>query len=126
MKKYKSAAQRGYDELFDEVCIQFKGKHTPKNEEERLAHCELINDVIKITKRLITGKSNNLKLLIFKSETTKAVYSWNGQKVVTIIGAKNRPIGKIMHGFENKQLEYVFEGKLVQFWVGNAKYNVIK
>lgn len=52
MKEYKSAIQRGYDELFDEVCIQLEGKHTPKNEEERKAYCELINDVIKIVKRM--------------------------------------------------------------------------
>ena len=52
MKEYKSARQRGYDELFDEVCMQLAGKHNPKNEEERLIHCELINDVIKITKEL--------------------------------------------------------------------------
>jgi hypothetical protein len=57
MKIYKSARQRGYDELFDEVCIQLEGKYNPKNEEERIAHCELINDVIKIEKRMTIIKS---------------------------------------------------------------------
>lgn len=54
MKKYKSP-QVKYDELFDEVCFGFSGKHRPKNESERLAQCELINDAIKITRELING-----------------------------------------------------------------------
>ena len=61
-------------------------------------------------------------ILIFKSETTKAVYSFNGNETVTIIGAKGRPVGKIMKGFENNQLEYVFKNKLLQFWVGESHY----
>lgn len=56
MKQYKSARQRGYDELFDEVCIQLQGKYIPKNDEEREVQCELINDVIKIVKRMTLGK----------------------------------------------------------------------
>lgn len=38
-----------YDELFDEVCLQLKGNYFPKNEEETAI---LINDVIKIVKKL--------------------------------------------------------------------------
>jgi len=126
MKSHKSARQLGYDELFDEVCFRFEGKHAPKNEEERLAHCELINDTIKITKQLICPKKNSLTLLIFESETTKTVYSYNGKEVVVVKSSKDRPIGKIMNGFDAKQLEYVYNNNLVQFWIGEAKYNVMK
>ncbi len=67
MKKHKSAAQRGYDEFFDEVCLQLQGKFIPKTEEERIVHCELINAVIVITKRLAmspqTDAGKALKIL---------------------------------------------------------------
>lgn len=55
-KKYRSAAQRGFDELFDEVCLQLAGKYNPRNEAERERQCNLINDVIVITKGICKAR----------------------------------------------------------------------
>lgn len=72
-------------------------------------------------------------ILIFKSETTQAVYSWNGKEVVTIVGATNRPVGKIMNGFSNQFLKNVFEKEYTPhtknyryFMVGEAEYEIIE
>lgn len=72
-------------------------------------------------------------ILIFKSETTNAVYSWNGKEVVTIVGAINRPVGKIMNGFDNQFLLNVFQRKYNPprndyryFQVGEAEYEIIE
>ena len=54
--KYKSARQLGYDDLFDEVCLQLKGNYRPENDKQRHLQCELINDVILIVKKLNTKK----------------------------------------------------------------------
>lgn len=67
-----------------------------------------------------------MKLLIFKSETTKAVYSWNGKEVVTIVGAERRPVGRIMKGIPNDILEKAHKSKAKKFKVGEADYSILK
>lgn len=66
-----------------------------------------------------------MKLLIFKSETTKAIYSWNGKQVVTIVSAKDRPVGKIMKGIPACYLEEAYDKNLNAFSVGRAIYTVL-
>ena len=72
-------------------------------------------------------------ILIFRSETTKAIYSWNGKEVVTIVGSVDRPVGKIMRGLDNKHLEQVFKKIYTPprhnydyFKVGDADYQVLQ
>lgn len=72
------------------------------------------------------NKSKKMKLLIFKSETTKAVYSWNGKEAVTIVGAERRPVGKIMKGIPNDILETAYKSKSKKFKVGGADYSILK
>ncbi len=67
-----------------------------------------------------------MKLLIFKSETTKAIYSWNGEQVVTIIGSTGRPVGKIMKGIPNGVLDTAYKNKGKSFKVGDAIYSILK
>lgn len=69
-------------------------------------------------------------ILIFKSDNTGAVYSWNGKEVVTIVGAKNRPVGQIMNGFSNQFLKNVFDKNYMTkdyryFNIGDAGYEII-
>lgn len=69
-------------------------------------------------------------ILIFKSDNTGAVYSWNGIDVVTIVGAKNRPVGQIMNGFSNQFLKNVFDKNYMTkdyryFNIGDARYEII-
>lgn len=67
-----------------------------------------------------------MKILIFKSQSTKAVYSWNGKEVVTIVGAERRPVGKIMNGIPNAILETAYKAKAKTFNVGDATYSILK
>lgn len=64
------------------------------------------------------------KLMIFESRVTGAVYSWNGNEVVTIIGTESRPVGKIMEGIKNEELQAAFEKKNISFTVWGAVYRV--
>jgi hypothetical protein len=66
-----------------------------------------------------------MKLLIFKSETTKAIYSWNGKEVVTIVAAERRPVGKIIKGISNDTLAIVHKEKSKKFKIGDATYSVL-
>lgn len=65
------------------------------------------------------------KLMIFQSETTKAVYCWNGIQVVTVTDSEERPIGKIMEGIEDNLLHGAYESGLKAFWVGSARYLIL-
>ncbi len=71
-------------------------------------------------------------ILIFRSNVTNAVYSWNGKQTVTIVGATNRPVGKIMQGFDNKYLKAIFEKNYAAkhsynyFQVGEADYQILQ
>jgi hypothetical protein len=67
-----------------------------------------------------------MKLLIFKSKTTKAVYSWNGKEVVTIVGTERRPVGKIMKGIPNDILDVAYKAKSKTFKVGDASYSILQ
>lgn len=70
-----------------------------------------------------------MRILIFESEVTKAVYCWNGKEVITIIGAKNRPVGKVMNFFTTNEdkipLMYTYIKNKKSFKIGSAKYNVL-
>lgn len=66
-----------------------------------------------------------MKLLIFESEVTKAVYSWNGEKVITIVGAKDRAFGKVMKGISDTVLQGAYYLEANQFKIGGAYYNIL-
>lgn len=66
-----------------------------------------------------------MKLLIFESEVTKAVYSWNGEKVITIVGAKDRAFGKVMKGISNTILEAAYYLEADGFKISEAHYVIL-
>lgn len=66
-----------------------------------------------------------MKFLIFKSKTTKAVYSYNGFNTVTILGSPSRPLGKIVNGFDNVFLDKMYRGSCDFFHVGDAEYQIL-
>ena len=65
-----------------------------------------------------------------------AVYCWNGMDVVTVVGAKNRPLGKIVDGFKHFNFHLIYDRcielklknntpKGLNFFVGDARYELI-
>ncbi len=66
-----------------------------------------------------------MKFLIFKSKVTQAVYSFNGVNVVTISNSDSRPVGRIMHGLDNKFLDKIYQCKGFYFHIGDAEYEVL-
>lgn len=67
-----------------------------------------------------------MKLLIFQSETTQAVYCFNGTDIVTIVEAEGRPIGAVMKGIDKEFLNETFEQFDRIFYVREAKYKIIE
>lgn len=65
-------------------------------------------------------------LLLFRSDTTKAVYFWNGENVITVKEAKNRPLGKVMRGFPNEILKGAYLLSSDGFYVGESHYTILK
>jgi hypothetical protein len=66
-----------------------------------------------------------MKLLIFKSKATKAVYSWNGKEVVTIIGSTRRPVATIQKGIPSEIISEAYISTAKEFYVGDAVYSVL-
>ncbi len=69
--------------------------------------------------------NRKVKLLIFRSEVTKAVYAWNGDQVITIVGVRLRPVGHIMHGIPGRALRMAYRRGAKTFKVGDATYTVL-
>lgn len=77
---------------------------------------------LKTARKMIFGKPEKL---IFKSETTKAIYSWDGETVSVVVESENRPLGKIMKGFLNDDLDKAYKSKLKSFKIGDATYSIV-
>lgn len=76
-----------------------------------------------------------IKILIFKSTVTGAVYCWNGTDTVIIKEPHNegtkliRPLGKVMRNMDEEMIEEIkiaHKNNKRFFYVGAAKYKVIK
>ena len=73
---------------------------------------------LKAARKMIFGKQAKL---VFKSETTKAIYSWDGETVSVVVESENRPLG----GFLNYDLDKAYKSKLKSFEIGDATYSII-
>lgn len=68
-----------------------------------------------------------LPSFVFRSEATRAVYYWDGSPFVIVVKpAKNRPLGMKSDVFNTGELKKVFKSKAKEFYVGEAKYTVLK
>lgn len=56
-----------------------------------------------------------MKILIFKSNVSNAIYLWNGSKTVCIREGEHRPLGNIMRGFHKTMMESIFKAKYTFF-----------
>ncbi len=79
-------------------------------------------------------KRKRLKILIFKSEVTGALYCWNGEDSVIIKEPDNastalvRPLGKVMNQMDEdmvSEIQNTYKNNKKFFYCGEAKYKVI-
>jgi len=77
---------------------------------------------LKTARKMIFGHPVKL---IFKSETSKAIYSWDGEYVSVVVASEKRPLGKIMKGFSKDDLDKAYKSKLNIFKIGDATYSII-
>lgn len=66
--------------------------------------------------------------LLFVSDTTKAIYFWNGKEVIRVFSgnSKSRPVGAIVKGLPLKKIQFAHIFCADGFYVDEAHYSVLK
>lgn len=78
---------------------------------------------LKTARKMIFGEQAKL---VFKSEKTNAIYSWDGQyTTILVVGDEKKPLGKSLREISNYDFNIPYKSKLNNFKIGETLYSII-